>query len=67
LAPETFKPFARNVVLEGGLPLAITGGVVSFTWPSNAPPGSYLFAVALTQPGTLNVIGLAVDGAGFSP
>ena len=66
-APATFQPFANNVLLEGGLPVAITRGLVNFTWPPNAPPGPYQFAVALTQPRTLNVIGLAVDGAGFSP
>jgi hypothetical protein len=53
-------PIGRNVV-----PFPFQGQLLQYTFNGSEPPGTYTWSAALTQPGTLNVIG-ALDRHAFT-
>jgi len=63
---STFAPLARGVLLPTMFPAFVTERFFSFDWPSDAPEGDYLFFLALTHPGTLDVLAHAVSNVSFS-
>ena len=53
------------MTLTGFLPFPFSGQLVAYTFTGLEPPGPYTVLVALTQPGTLNVIG-AIQQTSFT-
>lgn len=65
--PPTLAPLSSSLSLAGGLQAALVRNFFTFTWPANAPAGSYTFFAAFTSAGTLNVIASAVSTVNFAP
>ncbi len=74
-APRDFAPLVRNVSIPAALPGTTIPNLFSFVWTSGFPAGSYVFLMFFTPPAafeddhidSLDVIGIAVDSAMFTP
>ena len=65
-SPQTFEPVARNLLLPAALPSFNTPNFFSIVWPFEAPIGTYLFFIAFTRAGTVDIVALATMSASFS-
>ena len=64
-SPATFRPYKQNVLLPAGF-LVTTPRFFDFVWPP-APSGTYVFFIAYTRTGTLEVIAAGTSSASFTP
>ena len=65
-SPQTFEPVARNLLLPAEFPALSTPNFYSVVWPSNVPTGAYLFFIAFTRAGTVDILALATMSANLS-
>jgi hypothetical protein len=66
-SPQTFEPLAQNVSLPAAFPLTNLPNFFSVVWPPDAPPGTYMWFVAFTRAGTLDLLTVAADSVSFTP
>jgi uncharacterized delta-60 repeat protein len=67
LGSLSFTPLASNVGIPSGLPSSVIPNFFSFVWPPDWSPGTQTLFLALTRPGTLDLIVVATTAVSLSP
>jgi hypothetical protein len=65
-SPSTFGILWSNRSVPGALP-PTTSNLASLVWPTAAPGGTYLWFVAFTRPGTVDIVALATRTVSLTP
>jgi pimeloyl-ACP methyl ester carboxylesterase len=66
-AADTFEAFDSRVSFPAGLQPTRLPGAFRFVWPAALPAGSYVWFVAVTRPGTVDVVTLGTVVMTFTP